>query len=69
MTAGILVLPAGAAGAVGTSLCSAIVAFSQQQVGTKIGMPTAWGSQHAYFFLLILNLLVIWLLTRWAKAS
>lgn len=57
------------AGAVGTSLCSAIVAFSQQQAGTKSGMPTAWGSQHAYCFLLILNLLVIWLLTRRTKAS
>lgn len=47
------------AGAAGTSLCPAIGAFSQQQAGTKIGMPTAWES--ARLFLLINPQLVSYL--------
>lgn len=49
------------AGAVGTSITSTIVAMSQFQYHTKIGWPTAIGTQHAYWLLLVLNIL-IWLL-------
>lgn len=49
------------AGAVGTSITSAIVALSQAQYHTKVGWPTAIGTQHAYLFLLIINI-IIWLI-------
>lgn len=42
------------AGAVRTSITSAIVASSQTQLHSKVGYPTAIGTQHAFIFLLVL---------------
>lgn len=47
------------AGAVGTSVTSAIVAVSQNAFHSKAGMPTAIGTQHAFIFLLIVAI-IIW---------
>lgn len=49
------------AGAIGTSLTSAIVAFSQSQAGSKGPGPTALGTQHAFIFLAILAV-ILWLI-------
>lgn len=49
------------AGAVGTSVTSAIVAVSQNAFHSKAGMPTAIGTQHAFIFLLIVAI-IIWAL-------
>lgn len=49
------------AGAIGTSLTSAIVAFSQSQAGSKGPRPTALGTQHAFIFLAILAV-ILWLI-------
>lgn len=57
------------AGAVGTSVTSTIVAMSQRQLGGKIGLPTAIGTQHAYWLLLIVNVIVWLLLFRFVKSS
>ena len=46
------------AGAVGTSITSAIVALSQSSAHSKIGYPTAIGTQHAFIFLLILAVII-----------
>ena len=42
------------AGAIGTSLTSAIVALSQDQYGSKDPRPTAIGTQHAFIFLAVI---------------
>jgi DHA2 family lincomycin resistance protein-like MFS transporter len=52
-------------GAVGTAITSAIVAASQ--MGSKAPVPTAIGTQHAYFFLLILNIIIVGLFIKFAK--
>lgn len=46
------------AGAVGTSVTSAIVAVSQNAFHSKAGMPTAIGTQHAFIFLLIVAIII-----------
>ncbi|MEY8441597.1 MFS transporter [Lactobacillaceae bacterium 24-114] len=46
------------AGAVGTSITSAIVAFSQKQTGVKESIGTQVGTQHAYIFLLVLTVVI-----------
>lgn len=56
-------------GAVGTSLTSAIVAASQAQMGSKGPLPTAIGTQHAYLFLLILNVIIIGLFVKFAEGK
>lgn len=55
------------AGAIGTSITSTIVAMSQVQYHTKLGLPTAWGTQHAYCFLLVLNLLILFLFIKYIR--
>ncbi len=47
------------AGATGTSITSAIVAFSQRAAGSKAALPTMIGTQHAYLFLVVLCLLIL----------
>lgn len=47
------------AGATGTSITSAIVAFSQRAAGSKTALPTMIGTRHAYLFLTILCLLIL----------
>lgn len=47
------------AGAMGTSIVSAIVALSQHAAGSKADWPTAIGTQHAYVLLTVFSL-VIW---------
>lgn len=47
------------AGATGTSITSAIVAFSQRAAGSKAALPTMIGTRHAYLFLTILCLLIL----------
>lgn len=47
------------AGAVGTSITSVIVALSQSQLHSKIGYPTAIGTQHAFIFLFVLAIIIL----------
>lgn len=54
-------------GAVGTSLTSAIVAASQAKMGSKGALPTSIGSQHAYIFLLIINIVILALFIKYAR--
>lgn len=49
------------AGAIGTSLISAIVALSQAQYGSKGPRPTAIGTQHAFIFLAVI-VVFLWLM-------
>ena len=49
------------AGAIGTSLTSAIVALSQAQYGSKGPRPTAIGTQHAFIFLAVI-VAFLWLM-------
>lgn len=49
------------AGAIGTSLTSAIVALSQAQYGSKGPRPTAIGTQHAFIFLAVI-VVFLWLM-------
>ena len=55
------------AGAVGTSVTSAIVAVSQNTFNSKVGMPTAIGTQHAYIFLLIIAIIIWSLFFKYVK--
>lgn len=55
------------AGAVGTSVTSAIVAVSQNAFHSKGGLPTAIGTQHAYIFLLIIALIIWYLFFKYVK--
>lgn len=59
------------AGAVGTSITSAIVAFSQKQPGIKESIGTQVGTQHAYIFLFVLTLVIAALFIKYIgkKAS
>lgn len=59
------------AGAVGTSITSAIVAFSQKQPGIKESVGTQAGTQHAYIFLFVLTLVIGFLFIKYIgkKAS
>lgn len=52
------------AGAVGTSITSAIVALSQTQMHSKGAVPTAIGTQHAYWLLVILTAIIFLLLFK-----
>lgn len=45
------------AGSVGVAVVSTIVAISQRQAGTKFGWPTAVGTQHAFWVLLVAGLI------------
>lgn len=55
------------AGAVGTSVISAIVAVSQNAFHSKAGMPTAIGTQHAFIFLLIVAIIIWALFFKYVK--
>lgn len=55
------------AGAVGTSVTSAIVALSQTQMGSKAALPTALGTQHAYWLLLVFVVVIFLLLFKSVK--
>lgn len=55
------------AGAVGTSITSAIVAFSQTAMGSKGAMPTAIGTQYAYIFLLIMVVFVFVMFFKYVR--
>lgn len=55
------------AGAVGTSVTSAIVAVSQNAFHSKAGMPTAIGKQHAFIFLLIVAIIIWALFFKYVK--
>lgn len=55
------------AGAVGTSVTSAIVAVSQNAFHSKAGMPTAIGTQHAFIFLLIVAIIIWALFFKYVK--
>lgn len=55
------------AGAVGTSVTSAIVAVSQNAFHLKAGMPTAIGTQHAFIFLLIVAIIIWALFFKYVK--
>lgn len=54
------------AGSVGTSTASAIVGLSQQQFGNKGAHSTTIGSQHAFYLLLVVMLIVWGLLAKFA---
>lgn len=54
-------------GAVGTSITSAIVAFSQTTVSSKGPVPTATGTQYAYVFLLIMAIVILSLSIKYVK--
>lgn len=53
------------AGAVGTSVTSAIVAFSQKQMNFKGPLATGIGTQHAYVLLLILAVVIMFLFIKY----
>ncbi|WP_297818988.1 DHA2 family efflux MFS transporter permease subunit [uncultured Lactobacillus sp.] len=53
------------AGAVGTSITSAIVAFSQRQMNSKGPVATRQGTQHAYILLLILAIIIMVLFVKY----
>ena len=55
------------AGAVGTSVTSAIVAVGQNAFHSKAGMPTAIGTQHAFLFLLIAAIIIWSLFFKYVK--
>lgn len=55
------------AGAVGTSVTSAIVVVSQNAFHSKAGMPTAIGTQHAFIFLLIVAIIIWALFFKYVK--
>ena len=55
------------AGAVGTSVTSAIVAVGQNAFHSKAGMPTAIGTQHAFIFLLIVAIIIWALFFKYVK--
>lgn len=55
------------AGAVGTSITSAIVAFSQTVMNSKGAVATAMGTQLAYVFLLVLAVIIFVLFWKFVK--
>lgn len=55
------------AGAVGTSVTSAIVAVSQNAFHSKASLPTAIGTQHAFIFLLIVAIIIWALFFKYVK--
>ncbi|MBP2057181.1 EmrB/QacA subfamily drug resistance transporter [Lactobacillus colini] len=55
------------AGAVGTSLTSAIVAFSQAATHSKSALSTAQGTQYSYIFLTILAIIIFVLMFKYTK--
>lgn len=57
------------AGAVGTSITSAIVALSQTAAHSKGAIPTAQGTQHAYIFLTILTVIIFILMFKFVKKT
>jgi hypothetical protein len=46
-------------GTVGTSITSAIVAFSRANFGAKGSFPTAVGTQYAYIFLIVMAIVIL----------
>lgn len=55
------------AGAVGTSITSAIVAFSQQASHSKAALPTAIGTRNAYWVLVVAAALLVLIMIRYAS--
>lgn len=56
------------AGAVGTSITAAFVAFAQRNAGSKGTIPTAHGTHLAYIFLLVLVLVIIAIFMKYTQA-
>ncbi len=57
------------AGAVGTSITAAFVAFAQRNAGSKGAIPTAHGTHLAYIFLLVLVLIIIAIFLKFTQAN
>lgn len=57
------------AGAMGTSITSAIVALSQTAAHSKGAVPTALGTQHAYIFLTVLTIIIFILMFKFVKKA
>lgn len=57
------------AGAMGTSITSAIVALSQTAAHSKSAIPTAQGTQHAYILLTILTIIIFLLMFKFVKKA
>ena len=55
------------AGAVGTSITSAIVAFSQAGMGSKGPTATALGMQFAYIFLLVMAVIILLMFLKYVR--
>lgn len=55
------------AGAVGTSITSAIVAFSQAGMGSKGPTATALGTQFAYIFLLVMAVIIFLMFLKYVR--
>lgn len=55
------------AGAVGTSITSAIVAFSQQAQYSKGALPTAIGTRNAYWILVVAAIGLLFLMIKYAS--
>lgn len=55
------------AGAVGISITSAIVAFSQAGMGSKGPTATALGTQFAYIFLLVMAVIILLMFLKYAR--
>lgn len=55
------------AGAVGTSITSAIVAFSQAGMGSKGPTATALGTQFAYIFLLVMAVIILLMFLKYVR--
>ena len=55
------------AGAVGTSITSAIVAFSQQAQHSKGALPTALGTRNAYWILVVAAIVLLFLMIKYAS--
>lgn len=57
------------AGAMGTAITSAIVAFSQTSLHSKGSVATSLGTRNAYIFLVVLALIMIILLAKFVKSG
>ncbi|MBB1078472.1 permease [Limosilactobacillus sp. STM2_1] len=55
------------AGAVGTSITSAIVTFSQQASHSKADLPTTIGTRNAYWVLVAAAVLLVLIMVRYAS--
>ena len=55
------------AGAVGTSVTSAIVAFSQYASHSKGALPTALGTRNAYWILVVADCILIVMMVKYAS--